>query len=147
MKVYKDILSKKERLKLLKFSKTTLKDLGPNYPGLQSFPNLHEYKELKVLLDKVKLITKEYMIQKCWVNLSYGDYINWHNHPNCDKSIVYYLKNKSNIGTMFKKEGHKVEVTKGLENSLLIFNSNILHSVPCHLPEERCSIAFDFIKK
>ena len=147
MKVHKDILSKKERLKLLKFVKTTVKNLGPDYPGLQSSPNLHEYQELKILLDKIKPFIKNYIIQKCWVNFSYGDFICWHSHPDCDKSIVYYLKNKSNIGTMFKKEGHKVEVSKGLENSLLIFNSNITHSVPCHLPEERCSIAFDLIKK
>ena len=147
MKVYKNILLKKERLKILKFVKKTLKDLGPNFPGLQSDPNLHEYKELKILLDKIKPIIKGYVIQKCWVNLSHGDHISWHNHPDCDKSIVYYLKNKSNIGTMFKKEGHKVEVKKGLENSLLIFNADIIHAVPPFFPEERYSIAIDIVKK
>ena len=147
MKAYKNILSKKERLKLLKFVKPTLKDLGPNHPGLQSLPNLHEYKELKILLDKIKPIIKEYVIHKCWVNLSYGDHISWHSHPECDKNIVYYLKNKSNIGTMFKKEGCKVEIKKGLENSLIIFDSNIIHAIPPHLPEERYSIAIDIIKK
>ena len=147
MKVHKDILSKKERLKLLKFVKTTVKNLGPNYPGLQSLADLHKHKELKTFLDKIEPIIKGYMIQKCWVNFSCGDYISWHNHPGCDKNIVYYLKNKSNIGTMFKKEGCKVEVKKGLENSLIIFDSNIIHAIPPHLPEERYSIAIDIIKK
>ena len=146
MKVYKNILLEKERLKILKFVKTTIQDLGPDFPGLQSLPNLHEYKELKKLIDKIKNITKGYKIQKCWANCTNGDYICWHNHVHCDKSMVYYLKNKSNIGTMFKKEGLKIEVSKGLQNSALIFNSNIIHSVPCHLLEDRYSIAFNLIK-
>ena len=147
MKVYKDILLEEERLEILKFVKTKVKDLGPKFPGLQSSSNLHQYKELKILLDKIKPIIKGYVIQKCWVNLSHGDHISWHNHPDCDKSIVYYLKNKSNIGTMFKKEGDKVEVSQGLQNSLLFFNSNLTHSVPCHVSEERYSIVFDLFKK
>jgi len=147
MKVYKNILSKKERLKRLKFVKTTVRDLGPNYPGLQSLADLHKYKELKTFLDKIKPFMKGYIVQKCWVNLSYGDYISWHDHSDYDKSIVYYLKNKSNIGTMFKKEGCKVEVKKGLENSLLIFDGNLIHAIPPYLPEERYSIAIDILKK
>jgi hypothetical protein len=147
MKVHKDILSKKERLELLKFVKTKTKNLGPNYPGLQSLPNLHEFKQLKTFLDKIKPFMKGYIIKKCWVNFSYGDFICWHNHPDCDKSMVYYLKNKSNLGTMFKKEGCKVEIKKGLENSLSIFDANLIHAIPPYLPEERYSIAIDLIKK
>ena len=48
MKVYKDILLEEERLEILKFVKTTVKDLGPKYPALQSLPYLHTHKELKV---------------------------------------------------------------------------------------------------
>lgn len=146
MKVYKNILLEKERLKILKFVKTTVKNLGPDFPGLQSLPNLHKHKELKTLIDKTKHITKGYQIQKCWANFSNGDYICWHNHVDCNKSMVYYLKNKSNIGTMFKKDGLKLEISKGLQNSALIFDSNLTHSVPCHLFENRYSIAFDLIK-
>ena len=146
MIVYKNILSERERLKTLEFVKTVVKDLGPNFPGLQSMPNLHEYKELKELLNKTKKIIKGYAIQKCWANFSNGDYISWHNHLDCDKSLVYYLKNKSKVGTMFKEEGHKVKISPGLENSALIFDSSLTHSVPCHLFEERYSIAFDLVK-
>jgi|TARA_R100001509_G_C4693595_1_gene157676 hypothetical protein len=147
MKVYKNILLEKERLEILNFVKTTVKDLGPDFPGLQSSPDLHQYKELKILIDKIKDIIDGYSIQKCWANFSNGDYICWHNHGYCDKSMVYYLKNKSNIGTMFKKEGYSIEVSEGLQNSLLVFNSDLTHSVPCHLSEERYSIAFDLFKK
>ena len=54
MKVYKNILSQKEKLKLFKFAKKIVKDLGPDFPGLQSSPDLHQYKELKILIDKIK---------------------------------------------------------------------------------------------
>jgi hypothetical protein len=156
MKVYKNILSKKERLKLLKFIKTKIIDFGPNHPGLQSGNNLHEYKELKFLLNKIKNIISNYKIKTCWANQSNGQFICWHQHPGCDKTMVYYLKNKSNMGTMFKLDNsyvkrsdnyYDVKVTKGLENSLVFFNSDLVHSVPCHLPEERYSIAFELIEK
>ena len=146
MKVYKDILLEEERLEILKFVKTTVKDLGPKYPALQSLPDLHTHKELKILIDKIKDITDGYLIDKCWATNTDGSYICWHNHPEYDKSIVYYLKNKLNIGTMFKKEGFKLEVSEGLQNSALVFDSNLVHSVPCHLFEDRYSIAFDLIK-
>ena len=147
MKVHKNILSKKERLKILKFIKTVIKDLGPDFPGLQSEATLHGCKKLEKLLDKINVIIKGYRVHRCWANFSNGNYISWHSHAYCDKSLVYYLKNKSNIGTMFKKKENKVEVTKALENSLLIFDSNLIHSVPCHLPEDRYSIAFDLVKQ
>ena len=59
--------------------------------------------------------------------------------------IVYYLKNKSQIGTIFKKGEIKVEVTKAPENSLAIFDGRLEHSVPIHLPEERISVAVDLM--
>ena len=62
-------------------------------------------------------------------------------------ALPIYLKNKSKLGTMFKQEGTKVMMTKCEENSMCIFNSKLIHSVPCHLPEERCSIAFNLVKK
>ena len=146
MKVYKNILSQKEKLKLLKFAKKVVKDLGDNFPGLQSPSNLHQYKELNYFLDKINPYIKNYTIIKCWANQSTGDYLCWHNHEAYDISIVYYLKNKSKIGTIFKKKGNEVMVLKCPENSMCIFDSKLIHSVPCHLPEERYSIAIDLKK-
>ena len=147
MKVYKNILSQKEKLKLFKFAKKIVKDLCSKYPGLQSLPNLHKCKELKNLLDKINPYMTGYKIIQCWANHSNGDYLCWHDHSDFDISMVYYLKNKSKLGTMFKQEGTKVMMTKCEENSMCIFNSKLIHSVPCHLPEERCSIAFNLVKK
>jgi len=146
VRIYKNILLKKDRLKLLKFIKTVVKNLGPNFPGLQTDPNLHTHKEILFLLRTIKKHLKGYTIQKCWANFSEGNYMNWHAHPECDISMVYYLKNKSDIGTVFKKQGLGVNVKKCPENSLLIFNSKLVHSVPYHLKEDRYSIAFDLTK-
>ena len=147
METHTDILSEQERLKLLNFTKKNVQSLGRDHPGLQSFADFHKHEELKILIDKIKPFIKNYIIQKCWANLSNCNFIYWHKHGDSDKSVVYYLKNKFNIGTMFKKEGHKLEVSEGVENSLLIFDSKLSHSVPCHLPDERYSITFDLIKQ
>jgi len=147
MKYYENILLQKEKLQLLKFIKTVVKDLGEYFPGLQSLPNLHEYKELKIFLNKIKPYITGYKIVKCWANYSNGDFLNWHDHPDSDISMVYYLKNKSKIGTIFKLKGTKVMVTKCKENSISIFDSRLIHSVPCHLPEERYILSLDLLRK
>ena len=146
MRIYKNILLKKDKVKLLKFVKTLVKDFGPGFPGLQTDPDLHTYKEIMPLLKTIKKYLKGYTIQKCWANFSEGNYMGWHTHPECDIGMVYYLKNKSDIGTVFKKQGLEVDVKKCPENSLLIFNSKLVHSIPYHLKKERYSITFNLIK-
>ena len=146
-KLYTDILLEKERIKLLKEVKKSVKDLGPNFPGLQTSPVFHINKTMETLLKKIKPYHKKYDIVKCWANFGLGNIIAWHNHPGSDVSMLYFLENKCNMGPMFKKKECEVEITKCPENSLLIYNSDILHSPPCHLLEERYSIAFDTIKK
>jgi hypothetical protein len=147
MNIYKNILKEQERLKLFKFCRTQVKNLGDKFPGLQSLPNLHKKKELKTLLDKIKLITHGYKITSCWVNKVTGEDLCWHQHPDADLSLVYYLKNKSNMGTMFKESDTKVTIKECPQNSLLTFDSKLIHSSPLHLPEERYSIAIDVIRK
>ena len=84
MKVHKNILSKKERLKILKFIKTVIKDLGPNFPGLQSEATLHGCKKLEKLFDKINVIIKGYKIHRCWANFSNGNYRD---------NVVHYISN------------------------------------------------------
>ena len=148
MKLYKNILTKKERLSLLKFAKTKVIDLGPNFPGLQSKPDFHTYKEMNILLDKIKKHYTEYKINKCWANFSSGDYISWHSHPsNVPMSMIYFIKNPYNLGPFFKRDQFEVFVSKCPENSLILFDSSLIHSVPCHLKADRYSIAFDLARK
>ena len=156
MEIYKDILLEEERLKILKFVKHKLKKLGPVpygeneeeiFPGLQSDPNLHTFKEFRIFLESIKKYLKSYKIQRCWANYSCGNYINFHKHK--ERSMVYFLENKNNMGPMFleKEKGFfQVNMSQYPENSLLIFDSGIIHSVPCHLKEDRYSIAIDVIK-
>ena len=144
-KTHKNILKNKERKSLLKFVKSKVKDLGPLFPGLQSEPNLHEYKEINVLLTKINKLITPYCIQKCWANYTDGSYITWHKHPS-KYALVYYLYSPENLGVMFLKEHNKIEYTKGLENSIVMFNSNKIHSAP-NSPKKinRYTISWDLI--
>ena len=155
MEIYKDILSEEERRNILKFVKTKVKELGEDFPGLQSDPNLHTLKEFKVFLKRIKKYLNGYKIQKCWANYSCGDYISFHKHK--ATSMVYFLENKSNIGPMFLEKSKsrsplswdslfQVNMSQCPENSLLIFDRDVIHSVPCHLKEDRYSIAIELMK-
>tara|TARA_R110000737_G_C14186135_1_gene414420 strand:- start:33 stop:485 length:453 start_codon:yes stop_codon:yes gene_type:complete len=132
-KTYKNILNKKEQKYLINFVKKQVTDLGPKYPGLQSKSNLHTYKELNFFLEKIKKHIYLYNVVGCWGNYTNGNYISWHNHPS-KYSLVYYLHNQDNIGVMFKDISNTdydiIEYTKGLDNSMVLFDSSRIHSVP-----------------
>jgi len=147
MKLYRNILNKKEKSALLKFVKTKVKNLGSNFPGLQTDPNLHTYEEMNILLNKIKKYYKGYLIDKCWGNFSTGNYLSWHAHRQFPLSMVYFIKNPYELGPFFKREGFEVLVTKCPENSLILFDASLQHSVPCHLKADRYSIAFDLARK
>ena len=138
----KNILNTKEKNKLLKFVKTKVKSIE-GCPGLQTDPNLHTYREMDCFLDKIKNEIKNYHIVKCWANYTDGSYNAWHKHPS-KYALVYYLYSPENLGVMFQKENNIIEYTKGLENSIVMFNSNKIHSVP-NSPKKinRYSIAVD----
>ena len=58
---------------------------------------------MNFFVNKIKQYIQGYEIYKCWANFSVGDYIFWHQHPEpVVKSLVYYLVNKNNYGTMFR---------------------------------------------
>ena len=133
-KTYKNILNKKEQKKLLNFAKNKIKNLGPDYPGLQSGSNLHTYKELNIFLEQIKKYINTYNITGCWANYTNGDHICWHNHPSSKYSLIYYLHNKDAMGVMFRNmsntDYHLIGYTEGLDNSMVIFDSSTIHSVP-----------------
>tara|TARA_R110002012_G_scaffold153935_1_gene314168 strand:+ start:69 stop:524 length:456 start_codon:yes stop_codon:yes gene_type:complete len=146
IETHNNILTEEERIDMINFIKTKLKPFSDTHPGLQTDSNLHEYPEMQNFLKKISSHTENFKISHCWANSTNGDNIAWHSHPNfIVRSIVYYLKNKCELGTIFKKGEIKVEVTKAPENSLAIFDSRLEHSVPMHLPEERISVTVDLI--
>jgi len=132
IKKHLNVLNKKEQSSILKLvdKKLTRISEGPGlfYPGLQTYADLHHSKELIPFIEKLKnYIPGKFTVTKCWANHTDGGYTNWHLHKS-DLSIVYYLKNKEAIGTIFRINDKIVSV-EGPENSLIIFKSE-LHSVP-----------------
>ena len=94
MKLYKNILTEKERKKLLRFVKTKVKYWNDKVPGLQTPMNLHTHPETQHFDKKMlQKYFKDMSIQYSWANYSEGDIINWHNHPASVISAVYFLKN------------------------------------------------------
>ena len=148
IKEYLNVLNQKEQSSILKLVDKKLTKI-PTCPGLQTYPDLHSYEELKPLLERLKeYITENFTVNKCWANHTDGGYIFWHVHKS-DLSVVYYLKNKEALGTMFRIND-KIIRPEGLQNSLIIFK-NELHSAPSIKRGEpkidRYSISFEISQK
>ena len=149
-----NVLTEEERIYILNFVNKKLENIFES-PGLQTKPNLHTFREMDFFISRIKQYIQGYKIYKCWANSSMGDYIFWHQHPKpVVKSLVYYLVNNNNYGTMFrlKRETEEdpvsnIKIVKCPQNSIYIFDSNLDHSVPCHLKENRISITMDLIKE
>ena len=148
-KIFKNILNKKQKNKLLKFIKKEVKNLGPKYPSLQTDPDIHLKNEMKDFNQQIKKYIAPYKIYKSWGVCSKGEAIAWHRHLGTKYSFVYYLHNPDNVGTMFlkpKEYYNLVEYSKGLENTLLRFDGTQLHSSPnTYKKTKRYVIAFDTI--
>tara|TARA_R100000306_G_C4257282_1_gene83493 strand:+ start:25 stop:495 length:471 start_codon:yes stop_codon:yes gene_type:complete len=147
------ILNKKQQSALLKFIDKELTHITSYskkyYPGLQTYADLQHYKELQPLIKSLKdYIHESFIITKCWANHTDGGYTSWHSHT-ADLSVVYYLKNKESLGTLFKVN-NKIISFKAPENSLIIFKHQT-HSVPPRkkgTPKlNRYSIAFEISLK
>ena len=149
-----NVFTEEERIYILNFVNKKLENIFES-PGLQTKPNLHTFREMDFFISRIKQYIQGYKIYKCWANFSVGDYIFWHQHPKpVVKSLVYYLVNNNNYGTMFrlKRETEEdpvsnIKIVKCPQNSIYIFDSNLDHSVPCHLKENRISITMDLIKE
>lgn len=154
-KIYKNILSRKERKKLLQYVRERVSNIGDEFPGLQTHPNLHLEKEMNFFMEKIQKYFGEYSVSRCWANQTDGSYVAWHKHYENENfstlSIVYYLKNPTGMGVMFNSLSdnnyHLIEYTKGIENSLIIFDNKLEHSIPNYPDRKiRYTIAIDLIK-
>ena len=144
-----NVLNKKQQSALLKLINQKISKLpdkgGQSFPCLQTSPNLYNYKELQPLIKKLKeYISRNFVVTKCWGVYTEGDEITWHQHD-ADLSVVYYLRNKESVGTIFRIND-KIVHRKGPQNSLIIF-TNEFHSVPPRkkgtLKINRYSVAFE----
>lgn len=126
-------------------------------PLYQTYNNMHEIYDWQFLFDEVNycfdaMNISNLKLKNCWANIStpestYG--LHSHTKEGVNISVVYYLENPSkNYGTLIKDEDTEVIICAP-QNSLLIFDSKVVHSVVSPPPEisksnKRCSIAMGF---
>lgn len=147
---YLNVLEPHESKELVDIAEQHLKALSPIHPGYQT----HEFSEILNNLNKGYLIEKlikqanlrDYQLLKSWVNYSDANikFTNWHTHnPPIRKSLVCYIKNPEQRGTIFNVDGHVFQ-DEAPENSMIVFNSSVLHTVPENITLPRYSLAIDF---
>jgi hypothetical protein len=123
-------------------------------PLYQTYNYMHKKYNWKFLFNKVQNILdnipiKNINMEYCWANISKpeSDY-KIHTHPT-DLTVVYYLKNpSSHYGTYIKDNDSEVIICCP-ENSILIFEPKIKHSIispPKEILEKysRYSIVMDY---
>ena len=139
-----NILSESERNALLTLIKTKVYNIGKEFPGLQSKPDLHLYPPTYPLLMKIEeLLSRKCEIKKCWANYSTGNYTSWHTHPGTF-SVVYMVQNKSGLGPWLKKDTETLK-TKCPENSFIRFENTLNHTAPAaNYNIDRYSVAVEF---
>ena len=136
MSLIHNVLSNKDRKKLIKDCQPLLQDFGEGFPGKQTSSTLHlHFNFISPIKDMIRIIVKEtgldlVVADKAWINWTNGSKkdIAWHRHPECDYASVYYIKTPipffSN-GTVFK-DG----LVRAPQNSMIIFPAHLLHTAP-----------------
>ena len=130
-----NVFTNQERQKLIKDSQPLLlENLGEQYPGRQTWSDLHENPKFKSSISHIlrvvyKTTGLNLVITKSWVNWTNGKKkdIEWHRHPS-QYSLVYYMKIPLPIfsnGTLFKNGLFKVP-----QNSMIVFPGSMEHSAP-----------------
>ena len=149
----KDVLTEKERKKLIKDCKPFLHDKGPNYPGLQSdfvqkygsgYPQFQDVHN-KFLDIAQRELTTQLKWDVSWFLYTQGKIENnsWHTHP-VDYTGVYYMQTFPFLinGTLFKDGFFKAP-----QNSLLIFPGSLPHMAPSSLfPLARYTMSLNWNK-
>ena len=131
--IIKNVLSRNQRKRLLEECKPYLLNFGNEYPGRQSNPLKFDHPQFQwaheifqsIVLRKLKIPLK----WDCsFFNENNGqkECIAWHRHP-VDYAGIYYIKTFPlfSNGTLFEEGLVKVP-----QNSLLLFQGNLLHSCP-----------------
>ena len=65
-KIYKNILKKTEKEKLLRFIKKEVRDLKGGFPGLQTLNDIHLKPAMKTFVKSVEKYIKPHKISMCW---------------------------------------------------------------------------------
>jgi K+ transporter len=122
-------------------------------PFHQSFNNMHEkYKNEESIknlsiraLKEAELATNQKLsILKLWfVIIKYDLDCGFHNHKNVYTTCVYFLENCENNGTIFQINNSNLQLMCK-DDTIIIFNPEIMHNVPKWSGKDRYSVAIDF---
>lgn len=125
-------------------------------PLYQSYNNMHiKHKDninlinlFNKMLKETEIATNEKLnIAESWFNICKEDSkFQFHNHKNRYITCVYFLQNCEGNGTIFKINNSLLQLICQ-DNSLAIFDSEILHTIPKWNGKNRYTVAMDFVKK
>ena len=143
--IHRNVLKEEERLILLEESKKHLKQLGDNFPGLQTYPDLHQRIQYEGYLIFHKLLKKIMFksVVKCWSNYSDSEFSDngWHTHP-VKITSIYYMENPEGLGTLFRHKGKEFRIDVPT-NTLMIIPGNMEHNAPSNVNKPRQCIVID----
>ena len=89
------------------------------------------------------LLNRPLSISRCWFVICKEDSnFGFHHHASENMSVVYYLENCTNNGTIFELFHTKLQVLSE-DNTAIFFNPSIMHSTPEWNGKDRYTIAFD----
>jgi predicted 2-oxoglutarate/Fe(II)-dependent dioxygenase YbiX len=122
-------------------------------PAYQSYANMHEvYKDLpswqklkkSVLQFAEDKFDDKFKIKASWFNVCKED-SNFDFHSHSEPTVVYYLSNCTDSGTLFIEDG-KVISKECCDNSMDVIANEVEHSVPPWNGKDRYSVAFTLEK-
>ena len=151
----KDLLDANARSELKSLiDKEISEGLDTSVPRYQSWgPQHHKHSAcipLQTLCKKItdfasELTNKTMFINNCWFVICREDSdFGFHNHSPEIMSVVYYLENCNNNGTIFETQYTKLQVLSE-DNTAIFFESDIMHCTPKWAGQDRYSIAFDLV--
>jgi hypothetical protein len=153
-----NILSIEHRAILKDIIDTEIKDnLCDGAPLYQSFNYMHEkYKDdesvknlsIRALKEAELTTNQKLSISRLWFVIIKHDLdCEFHNHKNIYTNTyttaIYFLENCKNNGTIFKIGNSNLQLMSE-DNTILIFNPEMLHNVPKWNGKDRYSVAMDF---
>lgn len=129
----------------------------PDFSELKEFINT----SIKQYLDEVYCEQTELRITESWLNRTKnGESHHYHCHPNSYISGVFYIKTTDEDKIMFHNLDHRINYYQPIinkwnevnsqswwlptpQNSLILFRSDLYHSVPKTSTDERISLSFN----
>ena len=130
--------------------------LCPGVPKYQTYNNMHlKYSSdliFQTFLKRIDEILDEEIDTKlemssCWFNICRKDSeFEFHTHFKSMATAVLFLKNCTGHGTLFKLDNSILQLIIK-DNDIVIFNPEMIHSIPEWHGEDRYSIAMNFIPK